>query len=75
MAGSRRGTAVLPRPALATYTAGRAALVANANDLFDVVKSGAVEITIGERYPLRDAARAHGDLEARRTTGSSVLVP
>lgn len=70
-----KGSLYATRPTLATYTARRADLVANATDLFDVVKSGAVRIKIAQRYALRDAALAHRDLEARRTTGSSVLLP
>ncbi|MDH3242749.1 MAG: zinc-binding dehydrogenase, partial [Alphaproteobacteria bacterium] len=46
-----------------------------ANDLFDVVASGAVKIEINQRYPLADAAQAHRDLEARKTTGSTILIP
>ncbi len=70
-----KGSLYATRPSLMTYTATRAALMANAADLFDVVKSGAVKIGAAQRYPLRDAARAHRDLEARRTTGSSLLLP
>ena len=57
------------------YTAKREDLVACANDLFDVVKSGKVKIEIAQRYALKDAGKAHADLEARKTTGSTVLVP
>ena len=57
------------------YTATRDDLVAAASDLFDVVQSGAVTIEINQTYPLREAAQAHRDLEARKTTGSTVLVP
>ena len=46
-----------------------------AKDLFDIVLAGKVNIEIGQRYPLRDAAKAHRDLEARKTTGSSILIP
>ena len=48
-------------------------LVAMANELFDVVKSGAVKIEVHQTYPLKDAAKAHADLAARKTTGSTVL--
>jgi NADPH2:quinone reductase len=58
-----------------TYTAARADLVNTANELFEVVKSGAVRISINQRLPLRDAAEAHRALESRRTTGSTVLLP
>jgi NADPH2:quinone reductase len=65
----------LTRPSLGAYIATRAELLASAGALFDVVASGAVKIDIGQTYPLRDAAKAHVDLEARRTTGSTVLLP
>jgi NADPH2:quinone reductase len=68
-----KGSLYVTRPTLGTYVAKRDNLVAMANDLFDVVLSGAVEIEVHQTYPLKDAARAHRDLEARRTTGSTVL--
>ena len=58
-----------------TYTAQRADLLTHARDLFTVVEKGAVTISIGQTYRLEDAARAHQDLEARNTTGSTVLIP
>jgi NADPH2:quinone reductase len=58
-----------------TYTASRADLVQAADELFDVVASGAVRIEINQRFPLREAADAHRALEGRRTTGSTVLLP
>jgi NADPH2:quinone reductase len=58
-----------------TYTASREDLLASANDLFDAVLTGKVKIEIQQRYPLADAAQAHRDLEARRTTGSTLLIP
>ncbi len=58
-----------------TYTAEREALLEHAQDLFEVVESGAVKIEVGQTYPLAEAARAHQDLEARKTTGSTVLLP
>jgi NADPH2:quinone reductase len=70
-----RGTLYLTRPSLMPYTAQRTDLVATATDLFDVVSSGTVKIEVHQRYPLRDAGQAHRDLEARRTTGSTVLIP
>ncbi len=70
-----RGSLFLTRPSLMTYTAAREDLLAHARDLFDVVASKAVRIRIGGTYPLAEAARAHADLEARKTTGSVVLVP
>ncbi len=70
-----KGSLFLTRPTLATYTATREDLVKAANELFAVVKSGKVKISINQTYPLREAARAQGDLEARKTTGSTVLIP
>jgi NADPH2:quinone reductase len=70
-----KGSLYLTRPTLATYTAKRADLEACAADLFDVVKSGAVKIRVNQTMPLKDAAAAHRALEARKTTGSTVLLP
>ncbi|WP_207538967.1 quinone oxidoreductase family protein [Sabulicella rubraurantiaca] len=70
-----KGSLFLTRPTLATYTAKREDLVASAQDVFDVVGSGAVKIAINQRYPLREAAQSHRDLEARKTTGSTILLP
>jgi len=72
---SQKGSLYLTRPTLFTYTAKREDLVATANDLFDVVKKGAVKIEINQTYALKDAAQAHRDLEGRKTTGSTVLLP
>jgi NADPH2:quinone reductase len=72
---SARGSLFLTRPTLVHYTASREDLLLSAHALFDVVKSGGVRIHIGERFALRDAAKAHDALEARKTTGSIVLVP
>ncbi|MEQ8246870.1 MAG: quinone oxidoreductase [Alphaproteobacteria bacterium] len=63
----------LVKTTLPGYTKTREQLMACAEDLFTVVRSGAVRIKIDQRYPLKDAARAHADLEARKTTGSTVL--
>jgi NADPH2:quinone reductase len=71
----QKGSLFVTRPTLNTYAAKREDLVAGANDLFDVVKSGKVKIEIAQRYPLKDAAQAHRDLEARKTTGSTILLP
>jgi NADPH:quinone reductase len=71
---SSRGSLFATRPTLATYIAKRADLVANTNDLFAMIESGAVKIEIGQRYALQQTADAHRDLEARRTTGSTVLL-
>jgi NADPH2:quinone reductase len=70
-----RGSLFITRPSLGPYTAKRQDLVASASDLFEVVQSGKVRIEINQRYALRDAAQAHRDLEARKTTGSTILVP
>ena len=70
-----KGSLFLTRPTLGSYTATRADLEAAARDLFAVVKKGAVKIAINQSYPLRDAAQAHRDLEGRKTTGSTVLIP
>ena len=70
-----KGSLFVTRPTLDTYTATRADLVATANDLFDVVVRGIVKIEINQTYALKDAAQAHRDLEARKTTGSTILVP
>ena len=70
-----KGSLYLTRPTLATYTATREDLVATTSEVFDVVGQGVVKIEINQTYPLRDAAQAHRDLEARRTTGSTVLLP
>jgi NADPH2:quinone reductase len=72
---AQKGSLFLTRPTLFTYTAKREELVATAEDLFAVVLSGQVKIAIDQRYAMADAAQAHRDLESRKTTGSSVLVP
>lgn len=69
-----KGSLFITRPTLFSYTAKREDLLASAQDLFDVVASGAVKIAVNQTYRLADAAQAHADLEARRTTGSTVLV-
>jgi NADPH2:quinone reductase len=71
----QKGSLFATRPTLNTYTAKRADLVDIANDLFKVVGSGAVKIPINQKYPLKDAQKAHRELEGRDTTGSSILVP
>lgn len=72
---SRRGSLFLTRPTLFSYIARREDLDAAARELFSVVRSGKVRVRIGQRYALTDAAEAHRDLEARRTTGSTILLP
>lgn len=70
-----KGSLFATRPSLFAYTASRQDLVANAADLFAMVSSGRISIAVNHRYQLREAAAAHRDLEARKTTGSIVLVP
>jgi NADPH2:quinone reductase len=70
-----KGSLYVTRPTLMTYTALREDLEAGAKELFDVVKSGKVKIEINQTYKLQDAAQAHRDLESRKTTGSTVLMP
>lgn len=70
-----KGSLFLTRPTIMTYTAKREALLVHANDLFEVVRSGAVKIEITRTYPLAETAQAHRDLEGRKTTGSVVLLP
>src|SRR5579883_1913261 len=72
---SKRGSLFLTRPTLYHYIATRPALDAAARELFAAVKSRAVRVRIGQRYPLTEAAQAHRDLEGRRTTGATVLIP
>lgn len=70
-----KGSLYVTRPSLMSYVASRADLLETANDLFDVVKRGVVKISVNHTYPLQEAAQAHRDLEARKTTGSIVLLP
>ena len=70
-----KGHLYLTRPSLQPYSAARQDLLSLANDLFDVVKTGKVKIDINQRYPLKAAVQAHTDLESRKTTGSTVLMP
>ena len=70
-----KGSLFLTRPTLFNYTATPEDLAKSARDLFDVVKKKVVKISINQTYPLKDAAQAHRDLEARKTTGSTVLLP
>jgi NADPH:quinone reductase len=70
-----KGSLFATRPTLNTYVAKREDLLATAKDLFDVVTSGKVKIPVNQKYALKDAAKAHQDLEGRGTTGSSILIP
>jgi NADPH2:quinone reductase len=70
-----RGSLFITRPSLMAYTAKREDLEAMAKSLFGVVSSGEVKIDIRQRYALADVQQAHRDLEARKTTGSTILLP
>jgi NADPH2:quinone reductase len=72
---AQKGSLFLTRPTLMSYTATREDLVKSAAELFSMVKSRKVRILINQTYPLREAAQAHRDLEGRKTTGSTVLIP
>jgi len=70
-----KGSLFLTRPSLMAYTAKREDLLANAGDLFAVVEKGVVKIEVRQTYPLFEASRAHRDIEDRKTTGSTILIP
>jgi NADPH2:quinone reductase len=72
---SKRGSLFLTRPTLFHYISSREALDSAARELFAAVKKKAIKVLIGQTYPLADAAESHRDLEGRRTTGSTVLIP
>ena len=72
---SQKGSLFVTRPTIVHYTARRADLEALGTELFDVVASGKVRIEVNQTYALKDAAQAHRDLEARKTTGSTILLP
>lgn len=72
---SQKGSLFVTRPTIMSYTAKRPDLEALGAELFDVVASGKVKIEVHQRYALKDAAQAHCDLEARKTTGSTILIP
>ncbi|HEY6633291.1 MAG TPA: quinone oxidoreductase [Rhizobiaceae bacterium] len=72
---ARKGSLYATRPTLFVYIARREELEASAAALFDVVASGAVKIPINQRYALKDAAKAHADLESRKTSGTTILIP
>ena len=72
---AQKGSLFLTRPTLVNYTASREDLLTAARELFAVVKKGAVKIKVNQTYPLREAAQAHRDLENRKTTGQTVLLP
>lgn len=70
-----RGSLFITRPSLFNYTAKRDDLETMAAELFGMVESGKIKIDINQRYALKDVAQAHRDLESRKTTGSSILIP
>jgi NADPH2:quinone reductase len=72
---SQSGSLYLTRPTLMTYASKREDLVARSQELFEVVGRGVVKIEVRQTFPLKDAAEAHRALEARQTTGSTVLLP
>ena len=72
---SAKGSLYVTRPTLISYTSKREELVAAAKELFDLVLAGKIKVAPRQSYALKDAAQAHRDLEARKTTGSTVLVP
>jgi NADPH2:quinone reductase len=72
---ARRGSLFLTRPVLFSYIATRSELLKSARELFDVIGRGVVRIEIGQTYAMRDVQQAHRDLQSRRTTGSTVLLP
>ena len=72
---AQKGSLFVTRPTLFDYYRDPAEAAAGVKRVFDLIGNGALTVTIGQTYPLRDAAQAHRDLEARRTTGSTVLVP
>jgi NADPH2:quinone reductase len=69
------GSLFVSHPSLIHYTETRAELLETANELFAMVGSGKIKVEVNHVYPLREAAQAHGDVEARKTTGSVVLIP
>jgi NADPH2:quinone reductase len=72
---ARRGSLFLTRPTVFDFIRTRAELEQATGELFAALQAGAFDVHVGQRYPLSDAARAHTELEARRTTGSTLLLP
>ena len=72
---TQKGSLYMTRPTMNDHVTTRDGLVKSARDLFSVVKSGAVKIEVNQTYALKDAKHAHRDLEARKTTGSTLLIP
>ena len=71
----KMGSLYFTRPTLVTYTAKNEELRASAAAVFDLFKKGVIKVSINQRYALADIAKAHADLEAGRTTGSTIIVP
>ena len=69
------GSLYVTSPAFVTHTTDRGELLTRASALFDAIRRGVLRVDIRARYPLKDAAKAHEDLQARRTIGASILVP
>jgi NADPH2:quinone reductase len=72
---AQKGSLFVTRPVLGHYTSTPEELQATADDLFAVLASGAVKVSINQRYALKDAARAQDELTAKKTTGATILVP
>tara|TARA_Y100001954_G_scaffold15920_1_gene14937 strand:- start:1752 stop:2726 length:975 start_codon:yes stop_codon:yes gene_type:complete len=72
---AKRHSLYVTRPILADFISERENLVEASNELFDLVSSGVIKISINQRYPLKDTRQAHIDLESRKTTGSTILIP
>jgi NADPH2:quinone reductase len=72
---AQKGSLFLTRPTLFHYTGDRENLLQASSDVFSAVGRKAITISINQTYPLREAAQAHRDLESRKTTGSTVLLP
>lgn len=72
---AERGSLVLTRPSVASFTVDKAEMLESAAEMFDVVARGAVKIQINQRFALADVVKAHTELESRRTTGCTVLIP
>lgn len=71
----KNGSLYFTRPTLVTYTADRAELEQSANAVFEMIRSEKISVNINQTYALKDAAQAHTDLEAGKTSGSSLLIP
>ncbi len=72
---SRKGSLFVVRPKLFDYTSTHAELINNAEALFDVIQKGVVQVNIGQKFALKDIAKAHNALENRETTGSTIILP